>query len=105
METLDHLSQIEKEQLESILNKYTKVFDGKLGRHPTAKISIELKPGSRPIWQKPYPVPFQKKATFEKELYSLVGDGVLSPVGMSRWGFPSFIIPKKDGRVRWLSDF
>ena len=65
VDTLDHLSQTEKKQLETVLNKYTRVFDGRLGRYPTAKISIELKPGSRPIWQKPYPVPFQKKTTFE----------------------------------------
>ena len=37
VDTLDHLSQNEKEQLETVLNKYTTVFDGKLGRHPTAK--------------------------------------------------------------------
>ena len=25
--------------------------------------------------------------------------------GRSEWGFPSFIIPKKDMRFRWVSDF
>ena len=35
----------------------------------------------------------------------MIADGVLIPVRTSAWGFPSFIIPKKDGRVRWISDF
>ena len=35
----------------------------------------------------------------------MVYDGVLVKIGRSEWGFPSFIIPKKDARVRWVSDF
>ena len=31
--------------------------------------------------------------------------GVLKKVNHSEWGAPSFIIPKKDGRVRFISDF
>ena len=30
---------------------------------------------------------------------------ILIRIGTSAWGFPSFIIPKKDGRVRLISDF
>ena len=30
--------------------------------------------------------------------------GVLSPARDTEWGLPTFIIPKKDGRVRWFSD-
>ena len=62
-------------------------------------------PGARPIYQRPYPVPFQKQEQFNKELNSMIADGVFRSVGESKWGFPSFTVPKKDGQVRWLSDF
>ena len=35
----------------------------------------------------------------------MVYDGVLVNIRRYKWGFPSFIIPKKYMRVRWVSEF
>ena len=105
VQRLDHLTPSQRTQLKSTFEKYKKVFDGTLGKHPTAKINIELIPGAKPIYQQPYPVPFRRKPLFDRELNNMINDGVFTRIGESEWGFPSFIIPKKDGRVRWLSDF
>ncbi len=42
--------------------------------------------------------------TFKKELNHLVTIGVLAAQQEIEWALPSFIIPKKDDRVRWISN-
>ena len=105
VQQLNHLTPQQKTQLQSVFEKYKRVFDGTLGKHPTAKIDIQLIPNAKPIYQQPYPVSFKRKPLFDRELNNMIKDGVFTKIGESEWGFPSFIIPKKDGRVRWLSDF
>ena len=105
VQQLNHLNNQQKTRLKAVFVKYKRVFDGTLGCHPTVEIDIELVPGAQPIYQRAYPVPYQKQELFNRELYKMIRDGVFRRIGESKWGFPSFIIPKKDGRVRWLSDF
>ena len=66
---------------------------------------IELKPDAKPISSRYYPVPRVNNETFKKELLRLVDIGVLTPVQSSAYGTPVFIIPKKEGTVRFLSDY
>ena len=42
--------------------------------------------------------------TFKLELDHLVKIGVLVPTQESEWASPSFIIPKNDGLLHWISD-
>ena len=100
-----HLTSIEREKLYKLLIKYKEIFDGSLGVWKTDEVNFEMKDDAKPHSQRYYPVPHLYKETFKKELDRLVRLGVLERVQQSEWGSPTFIIPKKDGRVRFISDF
>jgi hypothetical protein len=50
-------------------------------------------------------VPSVASCAFKQELDRLVQEGVLEPGTRSAWIAGTFIIPKKDGCVRWVSNF
>ena len=101
----NHLTEAQKQSLLRVLQQRQKLFSGKLGRYPHKKMDLELVPNAKPIHLKPYPVAKAHEDLFKQELQRLCNIGVLRRVGTTEWAFPTFIIPKKDGRVRWVSDF
>jgi hypothetical protein len=101
---LNHLNTEQKEDLRKVLMEHTKLFDGTLGVYPHRKFHIDLVPGAIAKHARPYPVPVIHLSAFKKELLHLVKIGILSPQGASEWASPTFITPKIDGRVRWVSD-
>jgi RNase H-like domain found in reverse transcriptase/Reverse transcriptase (RNA-dependent DNA polymerase) len=54
---------------------------------------------------KAFPIPQTYPATLKMEVEQLCKVGVLKQVNQSEWAAPTFIIPKKDGSVRFISDF
>ena len=69
-------------------------------------IEVELKPDAVPFAGKSYKIPQAYMDVTKKEVNRLYKIGILSKVkGGSEWAAPSFVIPKKDGSVRWISDF
>jgi hypothetical protein len=50
-------------------------------------------------------VPRAYEQTFRREVERLIKIGVLKKVNRSEWAAPTFLIPKKDLTVRFISDF
>ena len=100
-----HINKDQQEQLYELLNKYKEIFDGQLSTWNTEPVEFEFQEGAKPHNQRHFPVPHIHKSTFKKELYRLVKVGVLEQVKESEWGAPTFIIAKKNGQVRFISDF
>ena len=94
-----HLSVFQREQLFGVISKYTALLSGKLRAYPHQKVHLERTADCRPFSYRPYPVAEAHKKVFKQELDCLTEIGVLSPCGPSKLLSPSFIIPKKDGRV------
>jgi hypothetical protein len=75
-----------------------------LGVYPHKKVNIYIDPNAKPVHSRPYPVPWIHLKNFKTEPNHLVRIGVLAPQQENEWASPSFITPKKDGRVRWISN-
>ena len=63
------------------------------------KVYLELNKNAKPFYKRPYPMAEVHKKTFKEELDRLVAIGILEKTGPSEYLLPTFIIPKKDGRV------
>jgi hypothetical protein len=100
-----HLSMPHRNLLLALLLKYEDLVDGILWDWKLPPVSIELKDGAKPYHGRPYPIPKVHKATLMKEIDRLIVIGVLEWQPLSKWAFPSFIIPKKDHTVHTISDF
>jgi hypothetical protein len=93
------------DELEEILLQFPKLFSGGLGKFNGKKIHLDLDPTLPSVASHAYTVPERHKCIFKQELDHLVQEGVLEPGTRSALIEGTFIIPKKDGHVHWVSDF
>ena len=76
-----------------------------MGDWDTAPVSLELKEGAKPFHAKrAHAIPRAHLEVLKKEVARLVELGVLKRQPDSEWAVPTFIIPKKDKTVRFISD-
>ena len=85
---------------DKLFQKYGDMFDGTLGKYTGSNYTIELKEDV-----KPFPILKIHKLTLKKEVDRLVKIGVLKKVNNFQWVASSFIIPKTNGTVKFISDF
>ena len=100
-----HLSVTQQRDLLKLLQDFEELFDGTLGDWDTEPIHLKVKEGATPYHGRPFPVPRIHLETLKKEVKRLVEIGVLKRQPESEWASPTFIIPKKSGSVRFISDF
>jgi hypothetical protein len=81
------------------------LFDGTLGDWNTDPVSFKLKEGATPFQLPPFSVPKIHEETLKKEIQCLCNLRILKPQVASEYQSPSFVIPKKNGTVRVVSDF
>ena len=105
VQNCSHLSLDQQNKLASVLSDIPGMFDGKLRHYPDEEIHLGIDPTIHPNGCRVYPVPQSQLNCFNDKLNCLVGIGVLSPTYCSTWISGSFVIPKKDNTVRWISDF
>ena len=105
VKTCSHLTPTEQDMLLEVLTEYEPLFDGTLGAWKTTPVSFELKEGARPFHGRAFPIPKVHKDTIMKEIKRLIELGVLEWQPSSEWAAPSFIQPKKNKTVRFLTDF
>ena len=105
VQNIPHLTYEQKNHLRQLLVKHESLFEGKLGLWDTPPITLELEEGAKPFHARAYPIPQIHEATVRKECDRLCREGVLEKDSNSEWAAPTFIVPKKEGTVRFITDF
>jgi len=95
----------QKGKLEAPLRKCKPLFDGQPGRWQGQEVKVELKEGAKPHHSCAHNIPRCHMQTLKAKVQRLIKIGALKKVNRSEWAAPTFIIPKKDGSVRCISDF
>jgi hypothetical protein len=105
--TSKHAS-LPKEERAALLKsslRYEDLFDGALGTWNGPPVALKLKKDAMPHFAQPFSVPHLHERTLKIEIDRLVKLGVLKWTKANEWAAPTFATPKKDGRVRFISDF
>ena len=81
------------------------MFYGTLGNYTGSEYEIELLKGTKPYHAKPFPIPKIHEEILKIDVNRLINIGVLKRKNNSKWEAPTFVIPKKNGIVHFISDF
>ena len=100
-----HLSLTQQNELLEVLSRYPTLFNGELKKCSHSQVHVELQANAIPHSGKAYDVPYCHCGVFKNELECLIQIRVLEKALHSEWLAGSFIQPKKNGHVCWISDF
>jgi len=103
--TSTNLTHDQTHQLNTILTKFSQLFNNDIGKS-THQARLQLiDPHTTPIHSKPFSIPNNHSHHCKQIITDSVKNNVLRRIISSNWAFPSFLVPKKNGTFRLVSEF
>jgi hypothetical protein len=91
--------------LEQIFQRYNDLFVEPLGAVPEFKVTLPIKPDSRPVFLRPRPVPYALLDRVDREIDRLESEGIIERLEYASWGTPLVPIVKSDETIRLCADY
>ena len=102
---LGHLTGQQQDKLIQVLSAYPDMYSRTIGTLNIEPVHFELKPNAVPYHAKPFPIPKAYEHLTKGECRRFEADKIWHHTLNSVWAAPSFIVPKKTGDVRVVTDF
>ncbi len=90
--------------MKTTLFDFQSLFQVERGNFKGEPIMLDLLPGSKPFYGKPFSIPKAYQQVTKDEIFRLESIG-FTKVTSSKWATPTFIIPKKNSTVHVITDF
>lgn len=98
-----HLDEQQQHDLIQVQNNFPSLFQDRPGRTEVIEHNIILKDPT-PIRQRPYRIPERMVQAMEEEVRTMLQMAIIEP-SKSEWSSPVVLVPKKDGSIRFCTDF
>ena len=96
---------VDNVNLKKILSRYNSAFNNELGTLKNVEANLTVKSDAIPKFCRARPIPYALRDRLEKELESLVTEGILKPISHSEWAAPIVPIIKPDNSVCIFGDY
>jgi hypothetical protein len=105
-DNLEQLSVQQQSELLELLSEFRNVFSDKPGRTQLCTHHIELLPGAKPVFCRPYRMPPDKTKFLKEEIAKLLELGIIeeAPSNGNTWASPVLLVPGSGNKLRLVSD-
>jgi hypothetical protein len=94
----------EKGKLTRLLEKFTSIFEKRIGHTKKVKHQINLVPGAKPCNLPPFRYTPNRRRIIDENIKEMLDQGIIAPSN-SPWASPVILAPKKDGSLRFCIDY